>query len=335
MLMKPEPIRKSVTNSRHERSAGDAPDLGRVSKMPGAGLPKGEKRMRKRGAHRAKGTGGKIASNWVLLIGILILLVAGVFIFKLVRSGKSKTEGPITKRLVVDGLQLGAPKDSGMASPSEAEALALVKTALAVRDVAQVPRYFESVSHSAEEIVAFLAGLEASEGKITDYSWLSNMNTNGLILEGVLVRFNKDDKNQSRIVFLKPEPQAGWRVEFESFARIESPSWNDLVEGKVDQAQVRVFLVADSYYNGPFSDEKIWACYAISNPDSKEMLQGYCRIGSPQAAAIRTILSKGQRANRVTLELKRVPEGLEKQVEITRIIAEDWVISPEPLDQKF
>jgi len=302
--------------------------------MRGAGLPKGEKRTRKRG-DRAKRKGGRIASNWVGLIVLSIVLVAGVFIYTLVRSGKTKTEGPVTKRLIVDSVQLEASEDSGLATPSETEALAMVKTALTLRDVAEVPKYFESVNFSAEEIVAFLAGLETSYGTIINYSWLSNMNTNGLNLEGVLVRFDKDDEIRNRIVFLKHETLAGWRVDFESFARIENPSWKDLLEGRAEQAQVRVFLVADSYYNGPFSDDKIWECYGMSSPDSEEMLQGYCRIGSPQANAIKAILSKGQKANRVTIEVKRVPDGLEKQVEITRVLAEDWVMSPEPFDQKF
>lgn len=332
--MKPEQVKTSVKNARTERAAGDAPNLGRVLKMPGTGLPKGEKRKRKKGA-RAKREGGRIVSNWMKLVGLVVALIVGIFIYSLVRFAKDKTEGTVAQRLVVDNVELKASKDSGPTSPSEGEAIAYVRAALGVRDPALVPKFFEAGNHSPEAIVEFLTGLEKSEGPITQINWLSNMDANGLKLEGVIVHFPKNDRPRSRIAFLIPNSKEGWRMDFESFARIENPSWQEMINNQVDQARLRVLLAADSYYNGPFRDDKIWVSYAIKSPDSIEILQGYCKVGSPQAAAIRSIISKGEKMNRATIEVRRVPDGLARQVEITRVLAEDWVMGPEPFDQLF
>ena len=47
--MKSRDIQRSVRAQRFDRSAGDAPSLGRVARVPGTGMPKGDRRRRRRG----------------------------------------------------------------------------------------------------------------------------------------------------------------------------------------------------------------------------------------------------------------------------------------------
>jgi hypothetical protein len=76
------------------------------------------------------------------------------------------------------------------------------------------------------------------------------------------------------------------------------------------------------------------------SPDTTEIMLGYCRKDSPQARAMELIVSSAdgderRRLNRATLELRR-PEGAEnRQFEITRVLAEDWVLGAKPFDATF
>ena len=337
-MMKPDGIKRSVTAAQNDRVAGDAPNIGRVARMPGTGMPKGEKRKRKRSdrsARKGKREGGRVLLNWMILIGIVGGILGGAALYML--NGLVTNEPSVVseKRLEIDKDELEVSKNPDLVSPSEPEALALVKAAMAVREPSQITSHFDLGKQTAETAVAFLADLEKNDGKFVRMDWLSNMNANGLNLEGVILRSLNNEKEHSRIAFLKPDGKGGWKVDFESFARIVTPSWKEFLEGKVDHAMVRVLLAEDSYYNGPFSDEKVWKCYGIGSPDIQEVLQGYCKLDSPQAKAVEAILAKGQKITRVMIEIRRVKDGLAGQFEITRVLAEDWVAGDQTFDQGF
>jgi hypothetical protein len=78
----------------------------------------------------------------------------------------------------------------------------------------------------------------------------------------------------------------------------------------------------------------------MASPDTETILLGYCRKGSPQERAMERIVSEEKdeprhRLNRVTLEIRR-PQGAEiRQFEITRVLAEDWVMAAAPFDAAF
>jgi hypothetical protein len=105
---------------------------------------------------------------------------------------------------------------------------------------------------------------------------------------------------------------------------------------------VRVFVAADSYFNGPFIDESEWSSFAMASPETKdllpeekEILHGYCKVGSKQAKAMAQILSGDNRLRRVTLEIRRSAVEDARQFEIVRVISEDWVLPPKSYDEKF
>ncbi len=330
--MKSDGIQRAVRANRHERSAGDAPSLGRIARMPGTGMPKGVRRRRKR-SERARQGDSKLIFNWSLLLGVLaaVSLMGALFFWLLpqIRAGrahgiKSETE----HESVVSSI-------SKFSSPSETEALNLVKRALAIRDPAQVAEHFRLGTANPEEIVGFLGGLPSSDGTLDHLVWLSSLDATDLTIDGVIAFFKQGGKLRQRLVFLTPDAGGVWKVDFDSFARKVNPPWNDLLEKGGDSALVRVFIAEDSYFNGPFQDDKQWCCYGMSSPDSEEILEGYCKVGSPQAAAMKWIFSKGMKASRATLEIHHMEGASPKQFVIGKVLAEDWVLGETPFEDGF
>ena len=184
-------------------------------------------------------------------------------------------------------------------------------------------------------MVAFLKALEEREGAIKRFTWLSSMDANGLSIDGVLANFGGDDKRRNRVVLLTPDTDGIWKINYDAFARMVTPSWKELLENAGAEAQVRVYAANDVYFNGPFKDDRDWNCYGLASPDIEQILIGYCKVGSAQTAAMDWILSKGKPAARVTLEIRRVAGADARQFEILKVLAEDWVMGPVPFDEGF
>lgn len=218
--------------------------------------------------------------------------------------------------------------NSRFPSPSEEQALELVARAIENRDPEMVGSLFRSSPAGHHEVVEFMKGTAARDGSIERYDWLSSMDVDGLLVEGVLVVFKGKDKPVERLAFLTPDALGHWKMDFEAFARPVNPSWERLLEkGGASRAVVRVIVAHDVYYNGPFSDEKKWVCYSIRSPDQEQLLRGYCRVDSPQAAAMKKLFAEGISVSRTTVEIQRVKDGGPWQFEITRMVGQDWIVA--------
>ena len=316
-----------------------------MARVPGTGLPKELMQRRKRRGGSAQKEFTKesrhrrnVVLAWSGLLVLAVLIVLGGFFWSWLRP--QMRQGPVAV-VEEETAAVQKRKVSAFDSPTEGVALELVKQALAVRDPAEVGRYFRIGSAEPAAVVAFLQDMETADGEITGYQWLSSMDANGLLIDGVLVSTSKDGSPRNRLALLTPNEKGAWKIDFEAFARTVRPSWKELLaEGGDGRGVVRVIVARDSYYNGPFKDDKEWDSYGMASPDSDVILLGYCRKGTPQARAMERIFSEeknavSQRLNRATLELKR-PEGAElRQFEIRRVLAEDWVLSGEPFDAAF
>lgn len=227
-------------------------------------------------------------------------------------------------------------------SPSQDEALDLVKRALAIREPGGVGEVFRTGTTNAEEIVAFMRGLGSADGAAPQLVWLGSMDANGLLIDGVLVKFQAGDRNHdSRLAMLTPDDMGKWRIDFDAFARTVEPPWSKLLgEEKVDGV-MRVIVAADTYFNGPFADESQWVCHALRSPDAEPVMFGYCRRGSAQAAAMEKIIAAAVSPEagglpplrRATLRVAKQAGGDKRQFEITRVLAEDWVMAGKAFDE--
>lgn len=334
--MKSDDIKRSVRSQRHDRHAGDAPNMGRVSRMPGTGLPKGERRKRRRSEG---GRNSRIRQSRALSIKIWSILLASVALVCLavgfwfgLRPSEETTSGQMAaapEPVVKPG------KVTRFPAPSEEEAIEIVKKGLAIRDSALISSHFRTDTVQQPAVVDFLSSLQTLDGALGNFEWIGSMDANGLQLEGVLVHFTGSDKPRNRIALLTPDKEGAWKIDFDAFARTVDPSWPDFLEKRADSITARIYAVQDSYYNGPFSDESKWVCYGLASPDTDDIFFGYCKTGSPQAGAMKWILSKDVSLGRATVEIRRLPDAQPRQFIISRVIAEDWVAGRVAFDQGF
>jgi len=149
----------------------------------------------------------------------------------------------------------------------------------------------------------------------------------------VLVTFQKEGAKRNRLALLVQDEDGGWKMDFPAFARLAVPAWNEFLDGKADSAEVRVYLAADHYYNGPFKESEGWQCYGLASPDVPDLMFGYCKSDGAQGKAIREILVNRKKMSRVTLKIERMEGAEKRQYVIKRVLAEDWATGKTPLDE--
>jgi hypothetical protein len=332
--MKPDDIRRAVRSTHRERAVGDTPSMGRVARMPGTGLPKSKRKGRtKSRRNRTRRARKRVIATWSLFIGIVAAasLSISIWLGLTFKTNQGEAESKPSMASIEDGKRV----DSMAVSLSEKEALALVRNGLAVRDEARLSEFFRQGDVSPTDEIRFLRELESKDGKIDHLEWLGSLDANGLSIDGVLVVFQSELGSRNRLAELVPDPQGKWKIDFDSFARAATPAWQDFLEGRTEIATVRVYVIKDNYYNGVFADEDEWLSVGIASPDIDALLTGYCHKKSSQGAALGWIFSRDSEINRVFLEIRRVEGGGSRQVLISKMLAEDWVMGDAAFDQRF
>ncbi|RYD49972.1 MAG: hypothetical protein EOP85_00565 [Verrucomicrobiaceae bacterium] len=323
--MKTQDVKRGIT-SPHIRHGVSSPDLGRISRSrdsvhEAVGV---NRRRRSRPPMIDKRT----SAIWLILLGGgALAIIGGTILFWLMPRMRSEANSTV---LTGAEVERDERVESKFPSPSREESLEIVQRALAVRDPAEVKELFRVGESSPAEIVAFLQAASERDGEVENYEWMSSMDKDGLLIEGVLVRCKGQEKPLIRLALLTPDDAGVWKLDFDAYARVVEPGWQELLEKGARRAVVRVTVMPDVYYNGPFSDDKEWVCYGIVSPDVNETLRGYCRVGSPQAEAMARLFKYEEKASRATLEIRRVKSGGPKQFEIVRLLGGEWVIASNP-----
>lgn len=332
----PESLKTSPRMGGGEDSLGKR----RFQRVPGAGRPKGPRRKKlksesSRGKCLRKVQRRNILIWSVLLCGIAIVAIGFFLSIWLIQGAKRTELESANYGVIPPKAEVKTKVVSQFPAPTSEEALALVRQALAVREPEKISGYFRLGEASPQEVIVFLKDMNVREGKIDSMKWLSSIGTTTIPLEGVLVYLKGNEGLGGRLVLLTPDSTGKWRIDFDAFARRVTPSWTDLLETQSATGTVRVFVKKDSYYNGPFMDNKKWLCYSIGSPDLNEPLRAYCKIGSSQAAALAWMLSKEMKITRATLKIRRVVGAEFRQFEIIEVLAEDWVIGGAPFEESF
>lgn len=317
--------------SRHSRATGDAPALGRVARMPGVGRPKGERRIRKRSDRRNAGRTARwnatLTLGWSIAIGVLAIcsVVAAVVLWIMPMINRHEVPGA-----VAEGPQVRI--ESRFPSPDEEGAIAMVRRVVEpVREEPNLADWIRAGEMSWEEVKDFLATREAADGKVLRYEWIGSMDDNDLQIEGVLVHGEKDGKPVVRQAFLTPDEHGVWKMDMPSFARHAVTSWQVLLDDMTSSGVVRVYVGEDYYYNGVFREEREWTSYGLASPDCEDLVVGYSRVGTKQHAALAEIFKRAEMKDRpmgfATVELKRVEGAERRQFEISKVVAEGWVVA--------
>ncbi|MCX6866606.1 MAG: hypothetical protein NTV46_10395 [Verrucomicrobia bacterium] len=334
-------IQRAVRAKRIDRTLGDAPSLGRLARAPGTGLRKLIRRGRRHGAgtRRKRSRRRRVIVVWSVVLVVVTIGVLSIAVWLWLLFGMDHDGADVSEHAATPGVQERVI--SRFKSPSQSAALDLVKQALKVSDPDKVEEFFHLGSANPGVVVDFLRNMEALDGAIIGYHWLSSMDVNNLLIDGVAVNTLLRDKPHNRLALLMPNEKGHWKIDFDAFARTVNPSWNELLAMKSGQGLVRVVIAQDSYYNGIFSDDKEWVCYGMASPDLEVNLFGYCRRRSPQAVAMERlgfteqVISDNNNLKRATLEIRRTAGAGDRQFEITRVMAEDWVMSATPFDENF
>jgi hypothetical protein len=325
--MKPNNVKRGVQLATHVRDVGSAPVIGRIGKIQGDLQGKFLSREQNLKLQQRR----FIAICTSIGFGALALAVIGFAFVSWIRPILSRAKDTTERdRITGEGR---VKKVSRFPSPSMEQALAIVRRALAVRDPAEVPAVIRSGATAPQQIVDYLAGLTAKDGAVEELVWLSNVDKNDLLLEGVQVVFNQAGKKRNRLAFLTPDDRGIWKMDFAAFARLVEPSWDHLLNQPAEVGVVRVYVGRDRYYNGPYADEKEWIVYGLGSEDLESTLYGYCHRGSPQHRAMELMVAADERSLiRATLTVKKADHAAPRQFEITRVLAEDWVLTDQAFD---
>jgi hypothetical protein len=337
-------IHRSVKSQQHDRKVGDDPALGRVARMSGAGIKKKLGTRRKRSSRSTTHGNDGEKHRWrkrLILIwsGILAIFALGVIGGAL---GLWMNRGQLKASASSATPEYKARITSLFPSPSEDEALELVKQAMQAKTPDEVQHYFGLNGERPETILSFLKTMAKEDGPIRGYHWLSSIDSSDLLIDGVRVLLGDKIPQKDRIAMLTPNDEGIWKVDFHSFARTCSLPLGEVIRPDSKGGKVRVIIFPDTYYNAAFADETQWSCFQLLSPDEDTTLLGYCRVNSPQHKALVEVVARAthrsridQRPPRGFLEIERVEGGEPRQFEITRVLAEDWLESPTPFDEKF
>jgi hypothetical protein len=216
-------------------------------------------------------------------------------------------------------------------SLSPEEATRLVLTGLKIRDKDRLSEVFRLGEVKADEAISFLKQFKDLKSDEAHVEWLGSKDRDGLQIDMVVFQNLIGSENQKWLVFLTPNDQGVWQIDFDSFSRHVSPGWSDLLNGNTEQGVVRVVMRHDNYFNGSFA-ESDWICYQLTSPDLSAPLYGYCRKQSAQETALKAVMKTDYKAmarndgERATLNIKRGVNAIGNQFEITEVLSGEWVI---------
>jgi len=216
------------------------------------------------------------------------------------------------------------------------EAIGIVNKALANRDPGLIRDFFIlGKGDTPEQAMEELVRISDAEGSIVRTKWLGLKFPNGSTVLQVYVFTAREGKERARTAQFAQDADGKWRIDLDAYLRKCVPPLAEVVAGEAGTSQVRVFVDEDHYYHGIYSDETKWKVYALASPDITEMLYAYAKRGSSQDKAMRRIIDTDEKLHRATLGILKQPDSGPRQFEISRVIAEDWIIGDKDFDESF
>ena len=340
--MKPKNI-QTQAQSRGHRKIGDAPTIGRVARIPEDSVAKKIHRRRSSSSSSTRSSSsGHRGTPWMdkkkmrqiqarrfairvwitlILFVCLSVFVGGMILWLRSQADRESIASRHETATSRQRLEVFTP-------PSERDAVQIVQNAMAARDAETIRMFIHDTREAdVDAMLAFFSESAARDGEVIQYQWIGTADVGRMQIQSVNVIFEKNYQRNVRTAMLVPDESGVWRLDFPFFSR-----WCDPPIRLIDHeagypgGRVRVLVVRDLYFNGPFSDDREWACYAFISPDSENSGFAYCRIGSQEHAEMQDLLNSRQgAATRVTLEIRRAEGAEQRQFELTRIVTDDWM----------
>lgn len=132
------------------------------------------------------------------------------------------------------------------------------------------------------------------------------------------------------------ETPAGYRVDWDAYARYCSAPWSKILNGEVESAEVRVFAKPVAYFAYGYRDEEKWRCYVLNSPDLDQSFYAYTQMGSRTHRILRSALKNPLSGSPVTLRISIHPEGLQhRQLAIDEVLSLDWVVDSDDFEESW
>lgn len=332
----------SSNNRSPKRQIGDRPIIGPLqasneplARLRESGGIKGRRRQRSSSQRerrkqlrlREKRFAAMVRTS-ILIAGSAVVMVLGVLMWLDAQGDRKKIATPVAQFLGPDTSYGLGPDDSVWSSmPSDSEALAIIRGALAADSPETLSPYVHSIDEvSLNEMFEFFQQTAERDGDYQSHQIVRSNRNAGIPSKNIALTFQSDEDTHYRIVSIIPRDRNDWRIDFTSYARWCSPplAQIDSAEG-YPGGTVRVLLKPDYYFNGPFSSDREWACYQFANPDAENQGFAYCRIGSDQHQIIESALATGVKPARFTLQIERTDDAQPRQFMVTEVLRNDWL----------
>ncbi len=225
------------------------------------------------------------------------------------------------------------PPIQTMLPPTEEEALDLVRTVLAMRTTGEFGARVRLSGMTAEQAVDFLQHREERDGKMRRMDWIGNMDANGIQIEAVQIVF-ENELIPVRRALLTPNKNGDWQVDMASLANWSSVPWDRFLSEPGREADLRVVVSRDNYFNGAYSSDREWSAFRLASPESQTLLIAYCEKDGKSLTALSNLLKESPYA-RVVLHVRKAEEPGNRQCEILSVLAEDWIVTETPFEERF
>lgn len=316
-------------------------ELGRVGRITKDTRGTRRRRRRKSGGRdthygAAGANHGAVLRHW-LMLGLIVagFGISGLLVWTLLRQN--------------------SPSPAGIAAanpnPNDPAAVPLLAAGDALDMVsamldAETPETLEPLLHpgriSPTAALVKLRSIGEEGGGFRSPTWLGGHDA---ICKPVSFVMVPKEFGSSVLVTFTVDAEHDWKIDFDATVGHCDPAFSEWIAGNAGQGLVRASGKEDNYFNGPFRDDEIWACFALSHPEGDASLYGYCRRDGPQFEALTAILRRNLLAAtereklagkaesfRTTLRLRSVEGGVSRQYRITEVVADDWVIGDESLE---
>lgn len=318
------------------RKVGDAPAIGNVQRAS-SDTPVIRKRRNARPVIKHKKPYPKHFFSWAALALSGLVSVATVAWVKHGRDKELQAETAMVADEPID-LDLIFEDEEESASPEFNSDIAnkILSQALANRDPALIKDFFILPGEeSPEQAMEELSRIIDAEGAITHTDWLGLKFPNGSTSRQLVVYTEKDGVERIRIAQFVPDSDGKWRIDFDAYLRKCDPPLAEVISAKSGTFMVRVFVAKDRFHDGIYSDKSLWRAYALSSPDMPEPLYAYTKRGSSQDLALTRIIDADEKFRHATLSITKQPDSGPRQFEISRVIAENWIIGAKDFDESF
>ena len=316
---------------KSSREVGDVPAIGYVPRMH-----KGVESRAGRRTRRIRGADIKVSMGMVVTAGLVV--VGMVVIGLLIWVSSSQRKAIDNSAALLAPLPVPVARIPLAAAPEPAALEEIVRSFLTARSPEALAPVTRPSDVPPATMIEQLAKLEEIDGKVKSVNPIGPIDSQTLQLEAAVVYFEGNRKPLAR---LSPDAEGKWKVDFDAYERHVSTDWATLLAGEPAEGIVRVYISPDSYYNGSYRDDSRWACFGMVSPDSEVLMFGYVARDSHQYDVLNKVMAAGDsganrsKSMRMTLEIRHSGEADHRQFEISRVLADDWALGTESLEDKI